>query len=87
MSVSATKIEKQGRDLVINDHLSIPKDHALVYQDDERDSVMISLIKSEYSTTNKTFENLIEFKWDTCTKPVGTSTADLFDKISKLKTP
>jgi hypothetical protein len=87
MSLQGIKIIKQGRDLVINDGVSIPKDHVLISIDNERDSVIITLLKSEYSRETKVFENQIEFRYETCTDPVATSTEDLFDKISKLKRP
>lgn len=78
-------VEKSGRDIVINDSISIPKDDLIIMKRDG--FCTITLPKAYYSETLKSLIDFIKIDPTIVQTPAVTDNDDLFDKLQKLKNP
>ena len=82
-----TTVEKSGRDIVINDAYSIPKDKILISKRVEG-LCTLAFDQKYYSEVYGFHVDQVEVFWQNVTKPSGvTDNETLFDKLVQLKTP
>ena len=78
-----TVIDEQGRDLIINNTISVPKDKVTIIK--HSDFCELRFDKLYYSAADKRLTDYLEVYWNTCTDPATTSNDELFEELHKLK--
>lgn len=78
-----TVIDERGRDLIINDSISVPKDDVVIIKHET--FCQLSFNKQYYSPEEDRLTDYLEVYWQTCTDPLTTSNEELFAELHKLK--
>jgi len=85
MPTLITSIEKEGRDLVINDAISIPKDSVIIAKRDG--FCTLTLPKRYYIKEVDALVGFLRVSFETCEKPQADDNDELFNKLTRLKKP
>ena len=78
-----TVIDERGRDLIINNTISVPKDKVTIIK--HNDFCELRFDKHYYSQVDDKLLNFLEVYYQTCTDPATTSNDELFQELHKLK--
>ncbi len=78
-----TKVDERGRDLIINDNFSIPKDKVTLIK--HPDFVEMRFEHRYYSASDGKLNDYIEVRHETCQDPNESNNDDLFEALYRLK--
>lgn len=77
------KVDERGKDLIINDVVSIPKDKVTIIK--HTDFVQLQFDQKFFDTSTGRVIDYAEVRYQTCTDPSTANNDELFDELYKLK--